>query len=101
MNRSFPALIVTLVALGAGAAAHHRYVDTYVEGREQTVEGDVTQLIYRNPHSFLVITTQRSQYAPERWVVELPGAHRLSLHGIVADTIKVGQRLIVQGAPGR
>jgi hypothetical protein len=101
MNRILPAVAVVLVGLGVRAAAHHRYSDTYAEGRQVTVEGDITQMIYRNPHSFLIVTTRNGELPSERWVVELVGASRLELDGIAADTLGIGQHVIVRGAPGR
>jgi hypothetical protein len=43
-------------ALAAGAAsAHHSFAATYFVDKEVTVEGTLTQFLFRNPHSFVKV----------------------------------------------
>ena len=48
-------LVVLLAAaalmVGAQAYAHHSFAATYFEDRMVTIEGDIAQFQFRNPHS--------------------------------------------------
>ena len=45
-------LIAAAVLLsGIQLFAHHSFAATYFEDKQQTVEGDLVQFMFRNPHS--------------------------------------------------
>jgi len=99
-------LAVFLVAgaflFGAQAFAHHSFAATYLEGQEATIEGELVQFIYRNPHSFVqVMAPDPETKEMVRWAVEWAGNGQLRQAGITAETLKVGDRVIVTGSPGR
>ena len=101
MNRRLIRLLaVGLVIAGTRAGAHHQFRATYVEGREMTIEGDLIQFLYRNPHSFVQILARDSTNQPERWSVEWDGRGLLDQQGITSMTLKPGDHLIITGVPG-
>jgi hypothetical protein len=95
-------LVAALFACGAQAFAHHSFAATYLEEQEMSVEGELVQFIYRNPHSFVQITAPDPQTREViRWAIEWGGNGQLSRQGITAETLKVGDRVVVTGNPGR
>ena len=44
--------------LGVRAHAHHSFAFTYLEDQKVTIEADVVQFLYRNPHSFLQLESK-------------------------------------------
>jgi hypothetical protein len=94
-------LVALFVAVGAPSAAHHRYGDIYVETTLITIEGQVSQWILRDPHSYLHVITKAEEGQPDRWIVECRGAAHLGRLGITRETLKPGQRVVVTGNPGR
>ena len=99
-------LAVFLVAgaflFGAQAFAHHSFAATYLEGQEATIEGELVQFIYRNPHSFVqVMAPDPETKEMVRWAVEWAGNGQLRQAGISAETLKVGDRVMITGSPGR
>lgn len=66
-----------------------------------TIEGDVAQFLYRNPHSFLHIEVKDPKGNMVRWAVEWGGAGQLGSQGITRDTLKPGDHVVVLGSPGR
>ena len=49
-------LIAAAVLLsGIQLFAHHSFAATYFEDKQQTIEGDLVQFMFRNPHSFIHI----------------------------------------------
>ena len=57
MKRVLVVLLFAAVAVVAGstakAYAHHSFAATYLEDQTVTIEGDLVQFLFRNPHSFV------------------------------------------------
>ena len=87
--------------LGVRAYAHHSFASTYLEDQKTTIEGDVLQFLYRNPHSFLQVEAKDAKGNMVRWAVEWGGGGQLGTQGINRDTLKPGDHVIVMGSPGR
>lgn len=90
-----------VTVLGVKAYAHHSFASTYLEGQKMTIEGDVVQFLYRNPHSFLHVEAKDDKGNVVRWAVEWGGGGQLGSKGITRDTLKPGDHVIVVGSPGR
>jgi Family of unknown function (DUF6152) len=90
-----------LLLMAMSAAAHHSTDATYLK-QEVTVEGEVLQVLIRNPHSFLQLTVKDPKTGGlVRWAVEWEGAKRLGRKGVSADSLKPGDHVIVTGQPPR
>jgi hypothetical protein len=96
-------LLLLLVVAGSRVVvdAHHRLGETYLENREITIDGRLTELTYREPHSFVLVDIRNAQNQTERWIVEGPGAGAWRRAGIDPEVLKVGDRVTVTGHPGR
>jgi thiamine monophosphate kinase len=85
----------------AGASAHHSFTATYDENAEITIEGTLVQFMFRNPHSFVHVLVPAENGATQRWAVEWGGSGALVNQGVTRDTLKVGDRVVITGNPGR
>src|SRR4051794_8703139 len=96
-------LLLAGVVLAAvpSAWAHHSFATDYFEDRRVTVEGDLTEFNYRNPHAFVVLRAPDDKGEMVSFAAEWAGAGRLERQGIMADTLKPGDHVRVEGAPGR
>ncbi len=81
------ALLTLLFAVGAAvfasgtAYAHHSFAATYIEDQRVTVEGELVQFLYRNPHSFIQVESNDPKTGEViRWGVE-SGRRRSSSAG--------------------
>ena len=103
MKRGWAILLVAAAfAVGAKAFAHHSFAATYLEGQDVTVEGDLVQFMFRNPHSFVQIMAPDPQTKQTvQWAVEWAGNGQLHQAGISAETLRVGDHVIIKGSPGR
>ena len=103
MKSSLAVLIAAGVfGFGAQAFAHHSFAATYLEGQETSIQGELVQFIYRNPHSFVqVMAPDPETKEMVRWAVEWAGNGQLRQAGISAETLKVGDRVVITGSPGR
>jgi hypothetical protein len=96
------ALVVAgAVALAAQVHAHHSFAATYVEDKTETIEGNLVQFVFRNPHSFVHVEVADEKGETARWAVEWASGQALSGQGISRETLKVGDHVVVTGAPGR
>lgn len=97
-------LILTVVAAfmsGVAAYAHHSFAGTYVEGKVVTLEGTVAEFNIRNPHSFISVEVTDKDGKVTRWGGEWGGVTQLSQGGVNRFTLKIGDKIIVDGAPAR
>jgi len=95
-------LIAGAVILGVPAAyAHHSFAATYFEDKTVTIEGDLVQFLYRNPHSFVHVEVKDPKGEVTRWAVEWGGGGQLNREGVTRETLKPGDHVIITGNPGR
>ena len=52
-SKLFVLALAGVSILGVKAYAYHSFASTYLEDQKMTIEADVLQFLYRNPHSFL------------------------------------------------
>lgn len=97
-------LVAGMAVFGARAYAHHSFAATYLEDQEVTIEGDLVQFLYRNPHSFVHVMAPDSKEKNGemyRWAVEWGGGGQLGQQGVTRETLKPGDHVIITGSPGR
>jgi hypothetical protein len=83
------------------AFAHHSFAATYFEDKKQTVEGNLVQFLFRNPHSFVQVEAPDDSGKMVRWAVEWAGGGQLGQQGVTRETLKPGDHVIIVGNPGR
>jgi len=102
MKRLLVAAVVAWACVpGSQAYAHHSFAATYIEDKAVTIEGELVQVLFRNPHSFVHLTVTEKDGTMVRYAVEWGGAAQLGGQGVTRETLKLGDRLIISGNPGR
>src|SRR5258706_10000536 len=92
--------IAILVTAGR-TDAHHSFAATYFVDHEVTVKGTLTQLLYRNPHSFVKMDVKDDKGQVISWALEWGGGAQLAQDHVTRDTLKPGDQIIATGNPGR
>jgi len=93
-------LVAASCALGIRTSAHHSFAATYLEGQMVTIEGQMVQFLFRNPHSFVhVMVKEDGQMV--RYAVEWGGTGQLGEQGVSGESLKPGDVIVVTGSPGR
>jgi hypothetical protein len=100
LKRLMLAAAVAFVA-ATPAHAHHSFAATYFEDKVQKVEGNLVQFLYRNPHSFVHVEGPDDNGATQRWAVEWGAGLQLNQQGVMRDTLRVGDHVVIEGNPGR
>src|SRR6186997_63152 len=93
--------VVAMLAFGVAAYAHHSFAGTYIEDKTVTIQGTVAEFNIRNPHSFISVEVVGKDGKVTRWGCEWGGVTQLSEGGVTRFTLKVGDKLIIDGAPSR
>ena len=99
-------LLVSLLFAAGGTAvgvamAHHSFSATYDSSRQAQIEGEVAQFLFRNPHSMVQILAPDETGEMRRWAIEWAGINVLTGEGISRETLRIGDRVVVTGNPGR
>ncbi len=100
-SRLFILVFVAVCMSGVAAYAHHSFAGTYMEDKIVTIEGKVAEFNIRNPHSFISIEVTDKDGKTSRWGGEWAGVTQLSEGGVTRFTLKIGDKLIIDGAPAR
>jgi hypothetical protein len=90
------------VCVFAGTAiAHHSFAATYDSSSQAQIEGEVAQFLFRNPHSMVQVLAPDENGEIRRWAIEWAGINVLTGEGISRETLRIGDKVIVTGNPGR
>lgn len=97
-------MAVGLVGAGAGipAYAHHSFAATYLVDQHVTINGTVTEFLFRNPHSFVHMLAKDPKTGQMViWAIEWEAGGGLGADSINGATLRPGDQVIVTGAPAR
>lgn len=102
MKRRTAALVAACACLlAAHVYAHHSFPGTYAEDRTITIQGELVQVLFRNPHSFVQVMVKENDGSVVRYAGEWVGASELGRQGVTATTLKSGDFVVISGMPGR
>ncbi len=101
MRTVFCVAALTVAVGWTAASAHHSFGATYEVSKQVKVEGTIVQFIYRNPHSFVHVQAPDESGEVQRWAVEWGGTTQLNSQGVKADTLKIGDKVVIVGRPSR
>src|SRR5439155_8129395 len=88
-------LCLALVALVGRVPVHghHSFAASYLEDQLVSVEGDVVELEYRNPHSWVHIQARDNFGRMQKVSAEWASPVRLNQQGVTRDALKPGDRV--------
>ena len=95
------AFVGAFVYMVAPVSAHHSFAATYFEDKTESVEGELVQFLFRNPHSFVHVEGKDKDGNTVRYAVEWGAGLQLNRQGVTRETLKPGDHVIITGNPGR
>lgn len=96
------AVVIVAFLLGAATSAHHSRAG-YDSAKERltTHNGVVTEVIWRNPHVYLIWGNKDEQGTVVNWTGEFSSPATMISEGLGRDTFKPGDPLTVTFMPAR
>jgi hypothetical protein len=92
--RSLACAALAAAGLPAAAAAHHSFFGRFDTQRLVELEGEVTDVLWRNPHAYFTVLADGVA-----WEIETSSLTVLKRMGIEAGTIRVGDRIRIAANP--
>jgi hypothetical protein len=92
--RAGAASLLILVACSGSAAAHHSFFGRFDTQRLVELEGEVTEVLWRNPHAYFSVRADGVV-----WEIETSSLTVLKRLGIAEGTIRVGDRVRIAANP--
>src|SRR5436853_7887559 len=83
------------------ASAHHSFSATYLETQSVTIEGEIVQFVFRNPHSFVHVKVKEQDGSVTTYNIEWGGTGELNKCGVTCDRLKAGDVVLLTSVPGR
>ena len=91
----FLAVIVSLF-IGSGGSS-----GGMLNVRSVTIEGELVKFEYRSPHAWVHVDVTDERGASRQYAAEWANPNRLTRDDIKQDTLKIGDRVVITGSPGR
>lgn len=94
-------LLLPFLAVSQTTNAHHAFAADYEAGKAGKIEGTITEIIYKNPHARYYIEVDGADGSKEIWDLQTMNLMMLGRVGWTKDTLKVGDKISVEGILGR
>ncbi len=95
-------LLLLAVMLWTGSAwAHHSFAVFFDSQKSVTISGVVKEFQFVNPHGLIRMLVQTKGGDTEEWKVETNSPSILRRRGWSPDSIKIGEKITVEGWPAR
>ena len=93
---------VVVLATALPASAHHWFSASFDGDTSLTLNGTVTRFDWKNPHVLIYVgVTDAQTGGKQTWIMEMGSPNGLMRAGWSRNTLKVGERIRVEGAPAR
>jgi hypothetical protein len=92
---------IAVLGLCAGAAVAHHSFAAFDMTKEVRISGTVAEVQYTNPHVWLFVDVPAADGVAESWAIEAGGPNILLRSGWKANTVQVGQKVVVTMHPMR
>jgi hypothetical protein len=86
---------------GVPAWAHHSFAASYDMSQLITVQGTITEVLLRNPHSWFRLNVKDANGNLEEWSFEAGTPSGMIRNGYKADVIKKGTEVTIKGFRSR
>ena len=94
--------VLLLAGSLAPLGAHHAFAAEFDEKKPvKFAEATVTKVMLINPHSWIYVDVKTPDGKTENWAIEAGSPNVLMRRGITKDTVKIGDKIVVDGYQDR
>ena len=102
MRTTFSLQIAAVILAATGAAAHHSFSAEFDARQPFKLTGTVTKVEWTNPHVFFYLDIVDEQSgATTNWAFEMGNVNALMRAGWTRNSLKLGDRVTVEGSRAR
>ena len=92
-------LVAAIVAIPA--YGHHSFATYYHENETMSVEGDIVEFEFKNPHAWVHLMVKDANGQTQKYSAEWANPNNLTRQNITKETLRVGDHVVITGSPGR
>jgi Family of unknown function (DUF6152) len=92
-------LLAPLLLVSVAATGHHSFFGRFDRQSMMEIEGELTELLWRNPHTYFTLRAIDANGAATNWEVETSSLSVLKRQGLVEGTLAIGDRIKIAGFP--
>jgi hypothetical protein len=99
--RALALAVLLTLGLSVSANGHHSFAAYYFEDRSIQIEGDIVDVQFKAPHTWVHVNGRDESGKPKRYAAEWANPRRLERDGMTKDTLKVADVVRIWGSPSR
>ncbi|HKH73029.1 MAG TPA: DUF6152 family protein [Vicinamibacterales bacterium] len=100
-TRTFAIGAAMVLGVTAAASGHHSFAAYYFEDQSMHIEGEIVEVQFKAPHTWVHVNTRDSSGGEKRYAAEWANPSRLERDGMTKDTLKVADVVRIWGSPSR
>jgi uncharacterized protein DUF6152 len=93
--------LFAILGFSVAASGHHSFAAYYFEDQSIQIEGEIVEVQFKAPHTWLHVTTREPSGSEKRYAAEWANPSRLERDGMTKDTLKVSDVVRIWGSPSR
>lgn len=94
-------VVAGLVILSTPLAGHHSFAEFYLEDDTIEIEGQIVEVQYKNPHSWIYVQGEDAFRRQKVYSAEWASVSRLERDGISKRTLREGDWVRIWASPNR
>jgi Family of unknown function (DUF6152) len=101
VGRLWTLVVAGIVSLSTPLVGHHSFAEFYIEEDTIEVEGEIVEVQYKNPHSWIHVQAEDPFRRATIYAVEWASVSRLERDGITKRTLREGDWVRIWASPNR
>jgi hypothetical protein len=93
--------VLVMLGLSVSIGGHHSFAAYYFEDQSIQIEGDIVEVQFKAPHTWVHVNTRDDSGREKRYAAEWANPSRLERDGMTKDTLKVSDFVRIWGSPSR
>ena len=93
--------VLAVLGFSVAASGHHSFAAYYFEDQSIHIEGQIVEVQFKAPHTWVHVTTRDASGSEKRYAAEWANPSRLERDGMTKDTLKVSDVVRIWGSPSR